>query len=180
MERTILRRDERGGALIEALIAMLIVAFGVLGFVGMQARTAVSSLEGYQRMQALVLVNDIAQRIHMNRAAASSYASATLIDPYTYTDPCPTAPGRDRDMCEWAALLRGAAEKEGGNSVGAIAGARACITDLGANSYLVAVVWQGVQASGGTPLLCGQASGAFPQETLRRGVSTVVRIGTLS
>ena len=169
------RSAQRGFTLLEVLVAMLIVAFGVLGYVGLQARTVVSTMEGYQRAQALVLLNDMAQRINVNRHAAASY----LAEDVGAADPgaCPGAPVAARDLCEWAQLLRGAAEQQDGNTVGAITAARGCITGIGTDQYLVSVVWQGVQATGDTPLACG--TGAYPAN-LRRGVSTVVRIADLA
>lgn len=170
------RRSQAGAALVEALVAMLVIAFGVLGFVALQARTAVSSLEGYQRSQALVLLNDITQRINLNRANASAYVAQDL----GATDPgaCPAAPAAARDLCEWANLLRGAAEQQGGTKVGAMQAARGCIASAGASEYLVSVVWQGVQSTGATPLPCG--AGAYPDEALRRGASVVIRIADLA
>ena len=162
--------------MMEVLVAMLITAFGVLGFVGLQARTTLSGLEGYQRSQALLLANDIAQRISANRVEAPSYLGANVgvADPGT----CPAAPAAARDMCEWASLLRGSGERLGIRQLGAVQAARGCITNAGPNAYLITVVWQGVQPTGPTPISCG--SGDYPAENLRRGVSTVLRIGTLS
>lgn len=173
---------QRGATLIELLVAMLITAFGLLGLVGLQSRTAVTNLEGYQRAQALVLVNDIAQRINLNRKNADSY----IADDIGATDPgtCTTVPGAARDLCEWAQLLRGAAEQRGSTKLGAMMGARGCVartvtnTVINPNEYIVSVVWQGVQASGPTPLTCG--TGQYPDENLRRGVSVVIRIGVLA
>jgi type IV pilus assembly protein PilV len=170
------RPAQSGFALIEALIAMLIIAFGILGFVGLQARTAVTSLEGYQRSQALVLLNDITQRINLNRANASAYVAADIgvADPGS----CSGGPGAARDLCEWANLIRGSAEQQGGNKLGAMQAARGCIDSLGARQYRVSVVWQGVQATGATPLACGL--GGYASEDLRRGVSVVIRIADLA
>lgn len=167
---------QRGAAMIEVLVAMLVVAFGVLGFVGLQARTAVTTLEGYQRSQALVLLNDITQRINLNRTQAAAYVA----DDVGAADPgaCPAAPVAERDLCEWANLLRGAAEVQAGTQVGAMLGARGCIASLGGDAYLVSVVWQGVQATGATTLPCG--TGEYTDEDLRRGVSAVVRIANLT
>ena len=61
---------------------------------------------------------------------------------------------------------------------GAMQGARGCIASVGAGEYLVSVAWQGVQSTGPAPVPCG--NGAYSNENLRRGLSTVVRIGTLS
>jgi type IV pilus assembly protein PilV len=163
-------------ALLEVLVAMLVISFGVLGFVGLQARSTVATLEGYQRAQALVLLNDITQRISLNRTAAAAYVA----DDLGASDPgaCPASPVAARDLCEWANLIRGAAEQQDGAQVGSVQAARGCIADLGSNEYLVSVVWQGVQASGPSALACG--TGDYPDENLRRGVSTVVRIGDLT
>jgi type IV pilus assembly protein PilV len=176
MNRQPNRQAQQGAAMMEVLVAMLIVAFGVLGFVGLQARTTLSGLEGYQRSQALLLANDIAQRISANRAAAAAYvvADVGVVDPGA----CPTTPGAARDLCEWANLLRGAGEKQGASKLGAMQGARGCIANVGPGEYLVSVAWQGVQTTGPAPVPCG--NGAYSNENLRRGLSTVVRIGTLS
>jgi len=170
------RRSEAGAALLEVLIAMLIVAFGVLGYVGLQARTVVTTLEGYQRSQALILLNDITQRININRANAVSYVGSDIgaTDPGT----CPVTVGAARDLCEWAQLIRGSAEQRNGSKLGAVIGARGCIQDLGSGQYRISLVWQGIQASGPTPLACGLNQ--YTAENLRRGVSVVVRIGILA
>jgi type IV pilus assembly protein PilV len=169
-------RVQRGFTLLEVLVAMLVIAFGVLGYVGLQARTVVTTMEGYQRAQALVLLNDITQRMSINRGAAASYVADNIgaSDPGT----CPASPIAARDLCEWAQLIRGAAEQQAGNKVGAILAARGCITSLGTDAYLVSLVWQGMQATGATPLACG--TGAYADEKLRRGVSTVFRVANLT
>ncbi|HSV54223.1 MAG TPA: type IV pilus modification protein PilV [Burkholderiaceae bacterium] len=168
---------QRGVALMEVLIAMLIVAFGVLGFVGLQTQTTVSQVEAYQRSQALILVNDMAQRMSLNRANAAAYVG---------TDIGTTNPGdctvivnaADKDLCEWSALIRGEAEKSGTTAVGAVLGARGCITNTGANQYLISIAWQGLQATGAPANSCGL--NAYTQENLRRVVNTVLRMATLT
>lgn len=170
--------SQHGAALLESLVAMLIVAFGVLGFVGLQARTAVGNLEGYQRAQALVLLNDMVQRMNVNRKNAGSYLATDIGTGAAQN--CGALTGAALDLCEWGNLIRGAAEKDAGNAnVGAVISGRGCIARPTAdtNEYLVSVVWQGIQASGPTPIACGQ--GNYANENLRRGVSQVVRIATL-
>ncbi len=184
---------QRGAVLIESLVAMLIVAFGVLGFIGLQARTAVSSLEGYQRAQALLLVNDMAQRMMTNRAGTQGghYLRTDIGSSAICLRPLPGAaaavPGFSQaafdsasaDVCAWAALIRGAAERDAsGEAVATLASARGCITATGAaGEYLVALVWLGRQSSGATALDCGRGdTAAFPSESRRRGVSLLVRI----
>ena len=187
------RPGQRGAVLIESLVAMLIVAFGLLGFIGLQARTAVSSLEGYQRAQALLLVNDMAQRMMTNRTGTQGghYLRTDIGSTATCLRPLPgaaaPAPGFSQaafdtahaDVCAWADLIRGAAERDAsGDAVATLSNARGCITATGATGeYLVALVWLGRQASGSTALDCGRGdTTAFPSESRRRGVSLLVRI----
>ena len=182
---------QRGAALVEALVALLVVAFGVLGFIGLQARTAVSSLEGYQRAQGMALVQDMAERITLNRTGAVKdyyLRDAVGVNGVCTVPPAPAAgavPGfaagafdlANTDVCEWHALVRQAMGQPGAE----LARVRGCISATGnAGELLVSLVWQGVQRTAATPLTCGSDDAtAFPDPSLRRGVSTVVRIGSL-
>ena len=49
--------------MIEVLVTMVIIAFGLLGMAGLQMRMQTSEMESYQRSQALLLLNDMANRI---------------------------------------------------------------------------------------------------------------------
>ena len=163
--------------MMELLIAMLIIAFGALGFVGLQAQTALSQMEGYQRSQALVLVNDIAERISLNRANAASYVGNNIgtTDPGNCTLPATRA---GKDLCEWSLLIQGAGETQGTTKLGAMSGARGCITSPAANQYLISIAWQGVQATGAPANSCGL--NAYSSENTRRTVTTVVQVATLA
>lgn len=177
MHMTTFRKSQRGALMMEVLIAMLIVAFGTLGFVGLQAQTTVRNIEGYQRSQALILLNDMAQRITLNRANASSYV-ATNIGTVNPGDCTTKTTVSDKDLCEWALLIQGSSETMGTAKLGAITGARGCITSPSANLYIISLAWQGVQATSPSPSLCGQNS--YSAENMRRAATTVVRIATLS
>lgn len=157
---------------------MLIVAFGVLGLVGLQARTTVANLEGYQRSQALILVNDMAERINLNRINAASYVANNIgtSDPGNCT--VPTLTLVQKDLCEWAKAIQGAGETQGTTKVGAMSNARGCITSPSANQYLIVLAWQGLQASGAPASTCGQ--NAYSSEDMRRIASVVIQIGNLA
>ena len=169
--------NQKGAAMIEVLIAMLVIAFGALGFVSLQSQTALAQVEGYQRSQALILINDISERIALNRANAVDYVAVDIGT--TNPGDCSTKVTRaDKDLCEWSLLIQGSAEVQGTSKLGAMLGARACISSPAANEYLISVAWQGVRASGAPANTCGL--NAYTNENVRRTVTTVLQIATLS
>ena len=174
------RRAQHGAMLLEALIAILICAFGLLGFVGMQARSTATEFESYQRSQALVLVEDMTARINANRANAATYVSAGLIGAGAIAD-CSLLTGANLDLCEWANLLRGSTETRGGAKVGSMINARGCITRPATSTdrYIVAIAWQGINQTRAPTSTCGQGNADFPTESLRRVVSSALCVGLL-
>ena len=176
---------QRGATLIEVLVTLLVLAFGLFGLVGLQARLQASEMESYQRSQALILLNDMASRIAINRRMAASYATSA---PLGGTDACPTGTGTRQqiDAKEWCNALQGAAEFSGDNKMGTVIGGRGCVKDMGNNEYLVTVAWQGLGPISAPPagVTCGKD--AYDTGTLctddkcRRTVTTLVRIGSLS
>jgi type IV pilus assembly protein PilV len=174
--------QQRGAMLLEALVAILICAFGLLGFAGMQARATSAEFESFQRSQALVLIEDMASRINANRANAGAYVTGGLIGAGAVAS-CAGLTGADLDLCEWGNLLRGSAETRGGVKVGAMFNARGCITRALApatDGYVIAIAWQGITPTAAPASTCGQGDAAFPTESLRRVVSTSVCVGLLT
>jgi type IV pilus assembly protein PilV len=64
------RRRARGATMIEVLVSIIIFAFGVLGFAGLQLRALASNQSSLQRSQAAVLVDDVMDRMRVDRANA--------------------------------------------------------------------------------------------------------------
>lgn len=190
---------QRGFNLLEVLVSLVIVTFGLLGLIGLQARAQVAEFESYQRGQALILVQDMVDRLQTNRRAAGCYAITTDTangTPYAGTGTgsapvCSAAVGTaatravaDTDLSAWHSALLGASESLGGASVGAVLGARGCISYTAAtNSYRVAVAWQGMAATvaptaGDATATCGL--NLYGADAQRREVSTTVRIANLT
>ena len=121
--------NQRGVSLIEVLIAMVILAIGLLGLVGLQGRLHVTQVESYQRAQALILLQDMANRISLNRINAADYVTEDPIGAGMPAPGCPTATTTrvERDVSEWCAYLVGASETLGGSAVGAMVGGRGCV-----------------------------------------------------
>lgn len=182
---------ERGSTMIEVLVTLVIIAFGLLGLAGLQTRMQVSEVEAYQRSQALLLLNDMASRLNNNRANAGSYVTSS---PLGVGATCPTATTStvQRDLRDWCNLLQGAAETETVGSttsrLGAMIGARGCVQTLAGvtNGYLITVAWQGLIPISAPASTCGQnsyngPSGAPCQNDLcRRVVTTTLQLATLS
>jgi len=170
-----------GGAMIEVLVSMLIVSFGVMGMLGMQTQATVSQMESYQRAQALVLVKDMTQRMEANRAQIAAYL-ANDIGTGAAQNCAATTTTAARDLCEWAEQLQGAAEVLNGDKVGTLISARGCITQpdpvASPQIYMVAVVWQGLRETGAPVVECGKD--AYSSEAARRAATAVVQMSVLS
>jgi type IV pilus assembly protein PilV len=186
--------QQAGFLMLEVMIALFILVFGLIGLAGLQARAQQAENESYQRVQALMLLRDMVDRINANRANATSYVTTTPIGYGNTTMNC-SAPGTtvEIDLCQWQAALIGAAETSGGtcdtasgaNCVGAMIRARGCITNIGAGApasgpFLVEVVWQGLAPSAAPPSSVTCGSGSYSDETLRRAITTVVQIANLT
>ena len=180
---------ERGVMLLEVMIAIVILAVGLLGLAKLQASTRQLEMESYQRAQAAILLQDIVNRFSANPASAACYA---ITDPasgapyfgYGASAPAHCAIGTIaqqttalNDLTQWHALLNGASETtDDGVQAGAMVGARGCIAyDAAADVYVLSVVWQGLLESSAPPgLNCGIE--LYGSETQRRAVSTIVRV----
>jgi len=196
----------KGFTLIEVLVAISIVMVGLLGLAGMQARAQQAEFESYQRAQALVLLYDMMDRIQNNRYTASCFASTTSTKFYGDASNAPplscsaSSPANNTlaitSMTEWHNLLQGSSETKGAAAakVGAMIGARGCITYNAATEYLnaatgtaytgtgeytVAVSWQGMADTFQPVKTCGGAT-QYGSETKRRTVWATMRVATLA
>jgi len=184
------RNTQRGVSLVEVLIAMVILAVGLLGLVGLQGRLQVMQMESYQRAQAVMLMQDMANRISVNRNNAAAYAAAAPVaTPLGEGFDCTglaNASRVERDVRDWCTALQGAAETMGGSNLGAMVGGRGCVEDLGGDQYMVTVAWQGLGPVSAPPasVTCGQnlydGGTSCINDLCRRVVTVIVRISTLT
>ena len=181
----------RGFTLIEVLVTMLLLAFGLLGLASLNTQMQVAETESYQRAQAVLLLQDMVDRISTNRANAADYVTGTDAplgtgDGRADNEDCAAlAIGLARDQCEWSRALKGAAEQKGGGNVGGMIGGRGCVELIQAADaaagvcqsgiYRVSVAWQGLSTLRAPTLACGQD--AYGADGLRRVIATEVSIG---
>lgn len=186
------RRAQAGATLIEILVSLVILMIGLLGLIGVMIQSQRAQLESYQRVQALLLVQDMAARINTNRLAADCYLVANPVGtgsaPLTATPGCSLAATDAKqiraqgDLNDWRNLLLGSAEvSSSGANVGSILGARGCITrDATSGIFQVAVVWQGIQSVGTPPAEIACGAGLYGGEAQRRAVSVTLIPATAS
>lgn len=173
---------QSGVTLVEVLITVVVSSIGLLGMAALQARGQMAEVESYQRAQALVLLEDMANRMNANRQFRDCYDVSALF-PYLGTGsafaPTGCHGGADTDLDAWSDLLAGTAEAMDGNSVGAMLGARGCILRRANNLFEISVVWQGRSPAASPPAgnTCG--AGLYGDERQRRVVMRSVRFGTL-
>src|SRR5205814_2345916 len=70
-----MRQPQSGATMMEVLVSILIVVIGLLGLAGLQSRINLSEMESFQRAQALVLLQDMVDRINANRKNAALYVT---------------------------------------------------------------------------------------------------------
>jgi len=176
------RSRMRGVTMIEVLITIVILTIGLLGVAGLQARMQLAEVESYHRSHAIVLLQDIVARVAANRRNAMDYVTATPVGTGNAVQNCLGLTGSALDLCQWNNALLGASEiSSGDKEVGAMIGARGCITNVSATmprEFTVAVVWQGVAPTvAPTATTCGQ--GLYGNEQTRRALMARIKIGCL-
>lgn len=184
--RTTISPVQQGTSMIEVLITIVILAFGLLGLAGMQSRLQTAEMEAYQRSQALILLNDMANRMAANRTNIADYVMESALGSGMT---CPGTSGTQQqlDSDEWCNALQGAAETSGSTNMGAMIGARGCVESLGNNQYLVTIAWQGLSPMSAPPasVTCGiDAYDGAPgspcvDDLCRRAITTIVRKAVL-
>lgn len=186
-QQLIRHKLQAGTTLLEVMVTIVILAFGLLGLAGLQMKTRSVELESYQRSQAMVILNDMVNRFQMNRVNAGNYIGGDVVGGGD-AEQCGGLTGAAFDLCEWGNALRGAGESLGGTSVGAMIGARGCITQIQApvttpgacapGIYEITVTWQGMFKTAAPSNTCAQDLDIYGGDTQRRAISLQVSAGT--
>lgn len=67
--------NQQGMGLIEVMVALLLLTIAILGYSAMQGQAIKSTNESLERSQSLVMMRNIAEKIHANPAAITTYAT---------------------------------------------------------------------------------------------------------
>jgi type IV pilus assembly protein PilV len=187
-------RNQGGSGLIEVLVSLVVIGIGLLGILELYAAGQRSELEAYQRAQALVLAEDMANRINTNREATDCYtinnsdATDFLGQGNTETYQCSgvgtqaTRALADDDLAAWDNLLKGTTETNGDGSVnfGGLVDARGCISSNAAGDIItIAVAWTGSSKLSDAAHTCAEDEYDAADEGRRRVVVRTVRMADL-
>ena len=185
------RARQGGFTLIEALIAFVILSFGLLGIVSLQSLAKTSQHLAVQHTRAVTIGDAIVERIRSNPAGMPSYVRALddAIGGGSYTgepDPncrdlvCDPAELADHDLWAWEQALDGAAAKIGTANAAGLIEPRGCIlftasaTKTNTGRLTVIIQWRGLQetfdAVQGTEAVCGDDAEDAGDDNYRRQV----------
>lgn len=170
------RATQMGFSIVEVMVALSILTVGLLGLAGLQARAMTSEIESYARGQAILLVDDMSDRILSNPNAAKTGAFGSTATYGAALATC-SGGGAAQELCEWGNAIKGNAVKQGSVSIGTLNTPVGCVTwDATTLTYQVSVAWaSGQSASGALPNACGSTIPAAYRKVVVRGV----RLATL-
>lgn len=81
---------QKGVGLVEVLVALLLLAIGVLGYSALQLRAVDASSEALTRSQGMMVLRELAEVMRANAVAQTNYPTA--VRGYTNITSMPTAP----------------------------------------------------------------------------------------
>jgi type IV pilus assembly protein PilV len=194
------RSAAAGFTILEVLITLVLLSLGLLGIVALQGKAQRAAIESYERVEGLILIQDMVERINANRAEAFSlaYVTSTAVGGGGNLTDCGAMTGAAFDLCDWGNRLKGSAEVatsgacstgNGAGCAGAMPLARGCITydatteladstgavQAGTGLYTISVAWEGSSA---TYLPNSRQSCGAPTYGMR-AVSSRLRIAAL-
>lgn len=142
-------RKQRGTTLMEVLIAMLVLSFGMMGMAGVQAVSLRGNQTAYYRTQATTLTTDIVERMRANvvgveGGAYNDVAGAATASCFTAAG-CTSVQMAAQDVLDWeaqiTALLPSATAVVCIDSTGADGTAAANACDDTGNIYAIKIWW---------------------------------------
>jgi type IV pilus assembly protein PilV len=153
---------QQGVTLVEVLVALVIVAVGVLALTALQVVSKRNTLDAAMHSDAASLAHNLLERMRGNASidaldryrnlAALGLGNGQMVDQpvCTAAEPCSPQQLAGHDLREWEALLDGRQERIGavddGDFTGGLDDGRACLTGPnggGSGFYTLTIAWRG-------------------------------------
>jgi len=93
-----IRNIQAGVGLMEVLVALLLLAIGVLGYVALQLRAFDASAEAIRKSQSIVIMRGLAESMRVNKTQMANYpafvrsytgfSSSTVVPTNCFNSPC--------------------------------------------------------------------------------------------
>ena len=171
--------NQKGMTLIEVMVAVFVLAIGMLGMAALLTTSKQASYEAVQRGIAVALAQDMMGRIRNNPGSLSSYSgkkvgpTATL-GQQNCSSTCSATNLAAFDLYSWEQSLVGTDEIATNAGVqtnaGGLVNPTGCITVNG-NQVTVAIAWRGSQVlSNPTVNTCGEGAGLYGTADAQRQV----------
>jgi type IV pilus assembly protein PilV len=101
-------RKDSGFSMVEVLVALVVLAIGLLGIAALYLNSLQSGRTAIYRTQAITLAADLADRIRMNRSAQAAYGSLfadaeAVVGSCSTTGGCSDADLASTDLANWKA-----------------------------------------------------------------------------
>jgi type IV pilus assembly protein PilV len=170
-------RYQGGVGMVEAMVAIVIFAFGMLGLAGLQTAALRYQKNASLRSNTAALATDIAERVRSNLEGAkdasayqftSAYADATAAPPVAPAIDAGAIPTRkqvaDRDLAEWAAAAAEHLPDGAVNLSGSIA-----------SGYVATLMWKDKDFAGTASLCMSSDSGSVQRNCCPQTVTAGVR-----
>jgi type IV pilus assembly protein PilV len=102
------KRKESGFSMVEVLVALVVLAIGLLGIAALYLNSLQSGRTAIYRPQAITLSADLADRIRMNRTAQAAYGTLfadaeVVVGTCSTTGGCSDADLASTDLSNWKA-----------------------------------------------------------------------------
>jgi len=101
---------ESGFSMVEVLVALVVLAIGLLGIAALYLNSLQSGRTAIYRTQAITLAADLADRIRMNRTAQAAYGTLfadneAVVGTCSTTGGCSDADLASTDLANWKAEI---------------------------------------------------------------------------
>ena len=137
------RAFQVGFSLLEVLIAVVILSFGLLGLAGLQANSLKNNHSAYLRSQAVWQAYDMADRMRANRTGLEAGA-------YDDMEGIPGNPNCEANTCSAAQMAQYDAALWNGNNATRLPAGAGTVIAQGGGVYDITVSWQ--DREGGEPV----------------------------